>query len=328
MSNVLSFDPLLTPNQRRDHLAHVLFRDAAEQWIKTREPYVRPRTVANLKTHISSLSAFLGHLPLGAITANWVSEYQGRRQRQSCGASAINHEVSVLRQILTRSGLWENIRLEYQPLPLPRYTKARVLSDREREHFLATCRQYPQLHLVFHVQRITANTTVPVGELRGCRLRDFDAANRCLYVPDETVKNQFRARVIPLNDEALESLKWLVARGRIKGSVRPDHFILPFRVHRALYDPERPASESVLRQKFKDACILSGIDHRCYDWRHQAITELLETPGIPEETIKSIAGHVSKRILETYSHVRIEAKRDAVELLAKRRAQRRTGRLA
>ncbi|HUY27546.1 MAG TPA: hypothetical protein VMV27_09015 [Candidatus Binataceae bacterium] len=34
-----------------------------------------------------------------------------------------------------------------------------------------------------------------------------------------------------------------------------------------------------------------------------------------EKTIKSLAGHVSKRKLERYSHIRIQAKRDAIAVL-------------
>jgi len=49
--------------------------------------------------------------------------------------------------------------------------------------------------------------------------------------------------------------------------------------------------------------------------RHHAITELAES-NASEQTILSIAGHVSRRMLEHYSHVRIEAKRSALDGLA------------
>jgi hypothetical protein len=49
--------------------------------------------------------------------------------------------------------------------------------------------------------------------------------------------------------------------------------------------------------------------------RHHAITELAESQA-SDRTIMSIAGHVSQRILAHYSHVRIEAKRKALDPLA------------
>jgi len=54
---------------------------------------------------------------------------------------------------------------------------------------------------------------------------------------------------------------------------------------------------------------------RFHDLRHCAITQLAED-GTSDSTIMAIAGHVSRRMLERYSHVRMEAKRKAMEALA------------
>lgn len=50
---------------------------------------------------------------------------------------------------------------------------------------------------------------------------------------------------------------------------------------------------------------------RFHDLRHHAITRLAEQ-GISDPVILSVAGHVSKRMLEYYSHIRLEAKRAAI----------------
>lgn len=47
---------------------------------------------------------------------------------------------------------------------------------------------------------------------------------------------------------------------------------------------------------------------RFQDLRHHAITELAESQT-SERTIMAIAGHISPRMLEHYSHIRIDAKR-------------------
>jgi integrase len=54
---------------------------------------------------------------------------------------------------------------------------------------------------------------------------------------------------------------------------------------------------------------------RFHDLRHQSITEMAEA-GVPEAARQSIAGHLSKKMLDHYSHVRLVAKRKAVETLA------------
>jgi integrase len=54
---------------------------------------------------------------------------------------------------------------------------------------------------------------------------------------------------------------------------------------------------------------------RFHHLRHCAITQLAEN-GTSDSTIMAIVGHVSRRMLERYSHVRMEAKRTAMESLA------------
>jgi integrase len=55
---------------------------------------------------------------------------------------------------------------------------------------------------------------------------------------------------------------------------------------------------------------------RFHDLRHHSITELAES-GASEQTIKAIAGHVSQRMLDRYSHIRLEAKEALVKCFPK-----------
>jgi len=54
---------------------------------------------------------------------------------------------------------------------------------------------------------------------------------------------------------------------------------------------------------------------RWHDNRHTLVTELAEG-GAGDEVIVSIAGHVSRAMLSRYSHVRMEAKRRALDEIA------------
>ena len=62
---------------------------------------------------------------------------------------------------------------------------------------------------------------------------------------------------------------------------------------------------------------LAGL--RFHDLRHHAITELAESQA-SDSTVMAIAGHVSPKMLQHYSHVRIQAKRSALDSLSTRRA--------
>ena len=55
---------------------------------------------------------------------------------------------------------------------------------------------------------------------------------------------------------------------------------------------------------------------RFHDLRHQAITELAEQ-GHSDQTVMAIAGHVSPKMLNHYSKIRLDAKRKALDELEK-----------
>ena len=57
---------------------------------------------------------------------------------------------------------------------------------------------------------------------------------------------------------------------------------------------------------------------RFHNLRHTAITNLCES-GALEETIMAIAGHVSRKMMSHYAHIRTEAKRKAVDAIMTRK---------
>jgi integrase len=60
----------------------------------------------------------------------------------------------------------------------------------------------------------------------------------------------------------------------------------------------------------------AGLQLRFHDLRHTCITKLAESQA-SEQTLMAIAGHVSRKMIEHYSHIRMEAKRDALDAIAK-----------
>jgi integrase len=108
-----------------------------------------------------------------------------------------------------------------------------------------------------------------------------------------------------------------VNRANKLGAFKPGHFIFPFRVNPAMWDPQRPASKSWLRKQTEDLRQLTGIEHlRPHAWRHQICTELLEG-GVAPQSVKAIMGWCSERMIEVYSHTRLRAKEDAIRVLSR-----------
>ena len=63
----------------------------------------------------------------------------------------------------------------------------------------------------------------------------------------------------------------------------------------------------------------SKLTYRWHDLRHTFITRPAENPRVSEQTIRSLAGHVSAQMLQRYSHIRVQAKRDAINALERDR---------
>jgi integrase len=57
---------------------------------------------------------------------------------------------------------------------------------------------------------------------------------------------------------------------------------------------------------------------RFHDLRHTVVTDLLEA-GEPEHVIEAITGHLSRRMLEHYSHQRLKAKGQMLTRMEERR---------
>ena len=85
-------------------------------------------------------------------------------------------------------------------------------------------------------------------------------------------------------------------------------------------DPTRAIT--TLKTAWSGVRTKANVTGRWHDARHTLITELAES-GAGDQTIKDIAGHVSSRMLARYSHIRTEAKRDALDQVLQRRQKTR-----
>jgi hypothetical protein len=62
----------------------------------------------------------------------------------------------------------------------------------------------------------------------------------------------------------------------------------------------------------------AGVQRRLHDLRHTAETKMAEA-GVPESTMLALLGHMSRAMMDRYSHIRMAAKREAVEALTIRK---------
>jgi integrase len=117
-------------------------------------------------------------------------------------------------------------------------------------------------------------------------------------------------RIVPLNDETYEALvkhrEWYIKKF---GEIQDDRYVFPWgRPYPC--DPKRHITS--FKTAWKTVKTKAKVKGRWHDNRHTLITELAET-GAGDETIMQIAGHVDRQMLRHYSHIRMKAKRAAMD---------------
>ena len=158
------------------------------------------------------------------------------------------------------------------------------------------------------------NAGVRDAELRGLTWAQIKFAKGYLVV-GQSKTEAGEGRTIPLNSSLLPVLREYAVWYREKfGETRPECYVFPFGRPRPT-DPSRPITtfKTAWRNVHKNAKVTG----RWHDNRHTLITDLAES-GAGDQTIMDIAGHVSKRMLRHYSHIRMEAKRTALESIVRK----------
>ena len=120
-------------------------------------------------------------------------------------------------------------------------------------------------------------------------------------------------RQIPMNVELFEVLRahaaWFVQRFN---ELRPEYHLFPAGSPMPC-DPTRCIKDVTTAWDALRKC--ADVRCRLHDLRHTAATKMAEA-GVPESVMLSLMGHMSRAMLERYSHIRMAAKRDAVESMS------------
>jgi integrase len=216
----------------------------------------------------------------------------------------------------------------------------RAMAHEEKVRLLRLAAIRPEWQVARCAAILALNTTMRGCELKGLRWRDVNLLDRALTVWRS--KTEAGERVIPLNNDAMASILELYKRAQAVGATDLSHYVFPACENDRI-DPTRPqttwrtAWRKLTRAVQCPACGLlqnpadkccneeCGVDIskvksplaglRFHDLRHHAITELAESQA-SDQTVMAIAGHVSPKMLAHYSHVRLDAKRHALDAIS------------
>jgi integrase len=252
----------------------------------------------------------------------WQTSAESDQERDHCRVSdcakqgrgfgrTTNMEVGLLRRIMKKHKQWARLADDVRMLP-ERPAAARVLTPEEKAALLTKAASRPDWMIAKCAAILALNTTMRACELKGLRRKDVDLFEKTLTIRRDSTKTDAGARVIPLNRDAVLALSELLRRAEMLGATDPEHYVFPA-CESGVIDPTKPMKG--WRTEWRHLSKAAGLKGlRFHDLRHQAITELCEA-GLSDMTIMGIAGHVSKEMLQHYSHIRLQARREAVAFL-------------
>jgi len=325
--------------------ARLPFREAAERFLQDRIPQLAPLSVRTERERAKVLNKRLGDLQVSRFTTETVLAHVRERKADGIANATINRELDIIRGVLKKAKRWHLFADEIKPLPL-RQSVGRALSYEGKLKLLKTAASRPEWQNAAWAATLALNTTMRGCEIKQLRWQDIDLMEKALTIRKS--KTEAGERVIPLNADAWNTILLLYKRAKGLGDVRPEHYVF-MACEASHFDPKLPqmswrtAWRNLTRliqcpgcgtqQGPTETCgnpeckadlkkvksPLAGL--RFHDLRHHAITELAESQA-SDSTVMAIAGHVSPKMLAHYSHVRIQAKRTALDALSTKRAER------
>jgi integrase len=326
-------------------LARLAFSVAIERYLTLRQPRLARKTILTERERSKPLVAYFASRTVQSIGTDDVLDYIAERNRAGVSNATINRERDLLRGVLVKAQRWHLLETdELRPLKVEGHI-GRALSFAEKVQLLKTADSKPEWQIARLAATLALNTTMRAGEIRNVRWRDVDVINKVLTV--RRSKTEAGKRVIPLNTDAWAAVLELRFRSKLlfECEPEPEWYVLPHA--EGLRDPDPTTPMSGWRTAWRNLtraiqCPACGrlqkpsktcSDKKCkadigkvvsptaglrfHDLRHHAITELAEGQA-SEQTIRSIAGHVSQKMLDHYSHIRLDAKREALNALSQK----------
>ena len=321
--------------------ARKAFKEASTIYLEERRPHVSERTTQFEKERLKPLCKHFGENPLSRFKAENITGYQTARLASGISGRTVNMEIGVLRRMLKRAKVWNAIAEDVRALPERQGAVGKVLPADLKRKLFEVAASKPEWTAAHCAAVLAVSTTCRGVEIKNLRWQDVDLFGRVATI--RRSKTAAGHRTIPLNGDAMAALSRLLERARALGSSEPQHYVFPTCEHITI-DPARPqkswrtawrkliaetarqagrkaAHESLSARQGLRAAIAAWkraaapfLGFRFHDLRHQAITEMAEA-GVSDATLMAVSGHMSRRMLEHYSHVRMAAKRTVLDKL-------------
>ena len=302
------------------------FSTAAAAYLLDREPHWSEKTRAIHRNSLTHLVPRFATMFLSDIRAEDVSRYQRARLKEKASNRSVNIEVSLLRLVLRKAKLWSAIQDDVHMLK-ERRDVGRALSADESMRLLSAAKAsvsrslYPAILASIH-------TGLRNQELRLLQWHQIDLIGRAefpngLITVGKSKTEGGEGRIIPLSLKAKATLQnW---RSQFPDAL-PRHYVFPRESYGLIGQkgtfggtvapfevfPDEPIGswKTAWQRAKKTACV----ECRWHDLRHSFVSLVAEGQA-SDGTIQALAGWMSPKMIERYSHVRNAAKIRAISVL-------------
>jgi integrase len=296
-----------------------LFASAVNAYLLEREAHWSPKTREMHANSLKHLEPHFGKLLLNEVRGEQISRYQRARLKDGASNRTVNIEVNLLRLVLRKAKLWNNIADDVTMLK-ERADVGRELSDDEVHRLLSACKASVSRGL-FSAVLTSIHTGLRSQELRLLRWHQVDLLEGIITVGKSKTRGG-EGRLVYLSSLAVQTLKeW---RSQFL-TAQPSHAVFPREAYglkgkKGTFGgsvvPYRTFADQPVRSfatAWRAAKKAAGIECRWHDLRHSAASRMA-AGGATDQTLQALLGWMSPKMIERYSHVRAEAKRKAVSV--------------
>lgn len=277
--------------------------------IEESAPRLAAKTIKTNKERAQQVKLAIGHVSMRRVDADTIRSYQNQRLKAGIAPRTINMEVGAIRRALMRAKLWRKIEDDVKGLEERRDLIPEVLTPKQKSKLFRIAASNPDWSRAYCAAAIAVTTTARKIEVLTSRFKEVDLIDGTWRVGRS--KTQAGIRIIKLNPEARAAFARMFELANTADELKPDNFIFPACENRIL-DYSKP--QKSLRTAWRALTKKAGLKFRMHDLRHQAITELNEA-GVPESVIMSMCGHLSRKMMDHYTHIRTDAKTKAAAVL-------------
>jgi integrase len=271
----------------------------------------RAKSVSWVSERTAHVERLLGGVLMPDLNEESIHEYMEKRRAEGAGNRTINMELGCLSRAIghTWKALWPQVRKLEENQDI-----GKALEPEQEAAVLAVAARN-RSRLIYPYLMTLCWTGMRSDEARQLRWSqvDFEAGQ---ITVGRSKSEAGKGRRIPMSAAlrfALERhVSWLASK---LGPVQPDWYVFPRSNRTKPEDPTRPATS--LKGAWEAVRETAGVNCRLHDLRHSFCTKMAEA-GVPESTMLDMMGHVSVAMLKRYSHIRAQARREAISALETR----------